>query len=123
MPKGVLISFMIIAIGAAWLLNTLHVIGGVDWLWTSLLAAAGVIALAWGKLNKITFIVGSFLVVGSFFSLLRQTGVISLDAEVPLLVIAFGSILLLAQLPMIPLPKMVLDIKEEAAKERASANR
>ena len=42
MGKGVLLSLAIIAIGLAWLLNTLHVIGGVDWIWTIALAGTGV---------------------------------------------------------------------------------
>jgi hypothetical protein len=121
MAKGVLISFMVMAIGIAWLLNTLNFIGGVDWIWTGLLGASGLIALAWGKLNKFTFIIGAFLVVSSVFSILRQTGIMSVNVEIPLLVIAFGAVLLIAQLPFIPLPKMVLDMKEEAAREKASS--
>jgi hypothetical protein len=114
MAKGVLISFIIIAIGIAWLLNTLHFIGGVDWLWTFALAAAGIFALAWGKMNKLTFVMGAFLLIGSIFSILRQVNAIRLEVEVPLLVVIFGILFLVAQLPMIPHTATVASMIEEA---------
>ncbi|HVT83099.1 MAG TPA: hypothetical protein VHM90_20850 [Phycisphaerae bacterium] len=119
MAKGVVISLLIIAIGIAWLLNTLHFIGGVDWIWTISLGAAGLLTLAWGRINKFTFVMGLFLVVGSVLSVLRQTGAISVEVEVPVLVIIFGLLFLIAQLPIIPLPQAVVRMKE-AEKQNAA---
>jgi predicted membrane protein len=117
MPKGILLSLLITAIGVAWLLNTLHFIGGVDWIWTIALAGAGIVSFAVTKLNKISFIFGAFLVVASIFSVLRQTGLITLEVEVPILVIVFGILFMIAQSPMIPLPQSIAQMKEEAKRE------
>jgi len=117
MAKGILLSLLIIAIGVAWLLNTLHFIGGVDWIWTILLAAAGIISFAWTKLNKVSFICGSLLLIGSVFSVLRQTGLLSIDVEVPVLVILFGVLFMVAQLPIIPLPQSIVQMREEAKRQ------
>lgn len=116
MAKGILISFLIIAIGLAWLLNTLQFIRGVDWIWTLSLGAVGVLTLGWGKLNKLSFVMGAFLVVASLFSVLRQTGAIRIEIEVPVLVMVFGLLFLAAQLPVIPWPQMVLQMREESRK-------
>src|SRR5258708_6693912 len=118
MGKGILISLLIMVIGVAWVLNTLHFIAGVDWIWTLALGATGVLMIAWPKLNKITFIVGTFLIVGSIFSVARQTNLISVDVEVPVLVIIFGLLVLIAQLPFIPHPQIVQQMKEEEAKRQ-----
>lgn len=118
MAKGILIALLIIAIGAAWLLNTLHFIAGVDWIWTVALGAAGVITIAWGKLNKLSFVVGCFLVIGSVFSVLRQVGAVRVEVEVPILVIIFGVLFLIAQFPFLPLPQALVQIKEEEAKQK-----
>ena len=120
MAKGVVVSLLIIAVGVAWLLNTLHVIAGVDWIWTVSLAAAGVLTLAWGRLNKMNFLVGVFLLIASVFSVLRQTGKISVDVEVPVMVITFGLLFLIAQLPIIPLPVAIVKMREEAKKDEVS---
>ena len=120
MAKSVVISLLIIAIGVAWLLNTLHVIAGVDWIWTISLAAVGLLTLAWGKLNKFTFIMGVFLIVGSIFSVLRQTGVLRVEVEIPILVILFGFLFLIAQLPMIPMPQTIVRMKQEVENQKVS---
>jgi len=114
MAKGVLISLLIIAIGIAWLLNTLHFIGGVDWIWTIGLAVAGILTLAWGRINKLSFIMGAFLLIGSVFSILRQVNAMRVEVEVPLLVVIFGILFLIAQLPFIPHTATVASIIEEA---------
>lgn len=121
MAKSVVISLLIIAVGIAWLLNTLRVIAGVDWIWTTALAAVGLLTLAWGRLNKFTFIMGLFLIIGSVFSVLRQTGALSVDVEVPLLVIVFGLLFLVAQLPMIPAPQTLVRMKQELEKQKQSS--
>jgi hypothetical protein len=63
MPKGILLSLLITAIGVAWLRNTLHVIGGVDWAWTISLAATGIVVVAWGGINKVSVIFGGMLLI------------------------------------------------------------
>src|SRR5256885_1980441 len=113
MAKGIVIGLVIIAIGLAWLLNAMHIFVGVGWLWTLLLLGSGVLTLAWPKLNKLSFLAGTCLVIGSVFSILRQSGWISVEVEVPLMVVIFGVLFIVAQLPMIPHTKAYQDMKQE----------
>ena len=94
----VIISVLVIALGTAWLLNTLHVIESVDWIWTLGLAVAGILVIALGERSKLTFVIGPFLVISSIFSVLRQTGRLRVDLELPILFIVLGVLLLLAQI-------------------------
>src|SRR5262245_54489346 len=93
---GLIVPVLIIVVGVAWLLNTLQVLPGVDWMWTAGLGVCGVLILAVGGVNKLTFTVGPFLLIGSVLSVLRQTGRLSMNLEMPVLFILFGVLLLLA---------------------------
>jgi hypothetical protein len=76
----------IITLGLGWLLTVQNLVPGVNWIWVLGLAVVGFLVLAAG-VDKVTFVVGLFLVSSTFFSILRQTGRISSDVEVPTLVI------------------------------------
>ncbi len=100
--QSVAVALLVIAVGVAWLLNTLDIIPGVNWVWTAGLAVGGVLMLMLGGVNKLTFVVGPFLIIASVFSLLRQRGIIDIDQEVPYLVISLGVLLLMAALSNLP---------------------
>jgi DNA-directed RNA polymerase subunit RPC12/RpoP len=85
-------AVLVIAFGIAWLLTAMHIIEGFDWLWTFALALTGLLVLALGGINKQTCLIGPFLLVCAFFSMLRQAGWIDWNVEIPLLVISFGVI-------------------------------
>lgn len=104
--KTLAVPILIIALGVGWLLTTAHVVPGVNWVWTIGLGVTGVLILA-GSFDKVTVVVGPFLMAATFFSILRQTGRLSIDIEVPALVIVFGALMLAAQLLPIPLPKWI----------------
>lgn len=95
---SIVVSILVIALGVALLLNTLHVIPSVDWIWTGGLGVSGILFIATGGFNKLTFVVGPFLMIASVLSVLRQTGRLSPDIEAPLLIISGGILLLLANL-------------------------
>ncbi|MCC7336068.1 MAG: hypothetical protein IT422_13285 [Pirellulaceae bacterium] len=95
---------LLIVIGSGWLLTTLKVAPGIDWVWTLALAAVGLLAFVVGGFNKVTFVSGTFFVITSLLSVMRQTGRIALDVEVPILVIMAGVLLVIARHPRIPLP-------------------
>ena len=105
MKTKLVTPILTILFGAAWLLNTLNIIPGVDWLWTVGLAATGIISMAVGGLNKLTVVVGPFLLVAAIFSIMRQTGRLNLDHEVPILVIVLGILMLISQLSKLPVPE------------------
>ena len=60
-----------------------------------------------GGFDKATFVAGSFFIVGSCLSLLRQTDRLSMDVEIPILVIVAGVLMLVARHPGIPVPKWI----------------
>ena len=100
---------LLIVIGSGWLLTTLKVAPGIDWVWTLALAAVGLLAFVVGGFNKVTFVSGTFFVITSLLSVMRQTGRIALDVEVPILVIMAGVLLVIARHPRIPLPEWNLE--------------
>jgi len=104
---------LIITVGIGWLLTVLHILPGVNWVWVLALGVLGALVLILGGVNKLTIVVGPFLILATFFSLLRQTGRLSLDVEVPSLVIAAGALLLIARVAPIPAPHWLKESPRE----------
>jgi hypothetical protein len=102
--KALAAPILIIALGVGWLLTTRNIVPGVNWVWVVGLGVTGVLILV-GSIDKVTVVIGPFLIAATIFSLMRQTGRMSIDTEVPSLVIAFGTLMLLAKVLPIPLPK------------------
>jgi hypothetical protein len=117
--KSLFVSLLIMLLGVAWLLNTLEVIPRVDWIWTVGVSGLGILILALGGWNRISVVVGMFLVFAGTFSILRQTGRMRPEIEVPCLVIVFGGLLLTVQLVHVPLPKWVEEARQAKATEEA----
>jgi len=107
--KRIAFPIAIIAIGLGWLLTVQEVVPGVNWIWVLALGTSGLLIPAVEGVDKATMLIGPFLVLASFMSLLRQTGRLSVDTEVPLLVIGFGAFLLMVQLSPLRLPKWLYD--------------
>ncbi len=103
--KDLIAPILVIALGVTWLLNILEIMPGVDWIWTVGLAAVGIITLLLGGVNKLTVVVGPFLMIGSVCSLLRQMGKLPIDQEVPILTIILGVLMLLVQILNLPMPE------------------
>src|SRR3990172_11371038 len=101
--KRFVVPILVILLGVTWLLNVLKIIPGVDWIWTVGLAAVGILTLAVGGINKLTVVTGPFFMVASVCSILRQTGSLEIDREVPILTIVLGCLLLLGQWVNLPL--------------------
>lgn len=110
--KRFVVPIIVILLGVTWLLNVLKIIPGVDWIWTVGLAAVGILTLAVGGINRLTVVIGPFFIVASVCSILRQTGRLEIDREIPILTIVLGCLLLLVQLIKLPLPD-ILNSEEE----------
>jgi hypothetical protein len=106
--KALAAPILIIALGVGWLLTAQNIVPGVNWIWVVGLGVTGVLILA-ASIDKVTAVVGPFLIAATFFSLMRQTGRISVDTEVPWLVIVFGTLMLLAKILSIPLPAWITE--------------
>jgi hypothetical protein len=119
--KSLILPILLIAVGVGWLLGTLGVMPHIDWVWTLGLAVAGLLSFIVGGLDKVTVVIGPFFIMASLLSVLRQTGRLPLNVEVPVLVILAGVLLLIARFPAIPVPDWV--IHQTAAAQRTSQPR
>ena len=117
--KGMAFAILITAIGVAWLLNVTGVMPRVDWVWTGALGVAGALILTYGGINKITVVAGPLLIIASLLSILRQTGRLTMDLEMPILVICFGLLMILAIALRLPMPRY-LRAGEECDAEASS---
>ncbi|MFN0012393.1 MAG: hypothetical protein ACKVS8_12210 [Phycisphaerales bacterium] len=106
--KRVVLPLLVVAVGLGWLLTNLHIIPGVNWLWTGGLGVVGLLTLALSGIDRFSVVVGPFFVLASIASILRQTGRLSVDIEVPGLFIAFGVLWLLAMLLPLKQPSWLL---------------
>ena len=111
--KTLAIPVLLVAIGVGWLLTTLGIVPDIDWVWTLCLAIVGVLAFVICGFEKVSVVVGGFFIITSCLSVLRQTGRISLNVEIPILVIVAGILLLVARHPSIPLPKWITEPSDE----------
>ncbi len=93
---------VVIVIGLCWLLNELAILPGVDWVWTGSLAAAGILILIVEGVNKISFVLGPFLICSSIFSILRSTNVIEFNIEAPILIAILGLLMFVAEILKLP---------------------
>ncbi len=106
----VIIPILIIVVGVGWLLTTQGIVPGVDWVWTLGLGVIGIVIFIASGFDKFSVVLGPFFLLGSVFSVLRQTGQLRLEIEVPVLVISIGVLMLIAQLPAIPAPRWFLPV-------------
>jgi hypothetical protein len=111
--KTLFIPLLLIVLGTGWLLTAMGVMPQIDWAWTLGVAAVGVLAFVMGGIDKVTVVVGPFFILASCLSLLRQTGRMSVDMEVPILVITVGLLLLVARVQSIPAPSWLIQSRGE----------
>lgn len=104
-----IIPVLLITLGIGWLLAVLEVTPNIDWAWTLGLAVIGILTFFVMGFDKFTLVAGSFFLITSLLSILRQTGRLTLDVEVPVLVITIGILLLVARSKSIPAPSWIVD--------------
>lgn len=102
----------LIAIGGGWLLSALGYVPEIDWVWTIGLAAVGLLAFLLGGFNKVTLVAGLFFIGASGMSVLRQTGRIPTNVEVPALVLWLGMLTLAAHHRSVPAPVWALNDRQ-----------
>jgi hypothetical protein len=113
--KGrIALAMLIITLGVGWLLTTQGVGPGINWVWTLGLGIVGVMVfVVSGVVDKLSVVIGPFFLIASILSILRQTSRIQLDVEMPVLVIAVGGLLLLAQWPVIVAPRWLVPLPRQ----------
>jgi hypothetical protein len=111
--KQYIAPILVIIVGIGRLLNVQGIIPKVDWVWTCALATTGILTIVAGGLNKLTVVVGLFLIVGSICSILRQTSKLSIEQEAPILTIALGILLLFVHILKLPTPEIMKNDESE----------
>lgn len=106
---SLIVPILLIILGVGWLLTALDVAPRIDWIWTLSLASVGLSTLALGGIDKFTVVVGPFFIAASGLSVLRQSGRMPVDVEVPVLTILAGVLLLVARAAAIATPKWLLE--------------
>src|SRR5262245_30508175 len=104
---SLIVPVLLIAVGAGWLLSALGIGQGILWIWTLSLGGVGVVTFLVGGFDKLTVVIGPLFLLASILSVLRQTGRLALNVEIPVLIIAMGVLLLVAHLPSVPMPAWV----------------
>jgi hypothetical protein len=116
--KTLVVPVLLITLGVGWLLTTLGIVPQIDWVWTLGVAFVGILAFVLGGIDKVTVAVGPFFLIASGLSILRQTGRLRIDLEIPILVIAAGILLLVARLRFIPAPNWLVESQTKPIAKR-----
>lgn len=110
-------SILITAVGLGWLLTVQKVVPGVDWVWILGLGVVGLLIPMVLGIDKVTVVFCPFLVVATIFSLLRQTGRMSVDTETPGLVAVFGVLMFVAHFLPVRSPRWLIDSQKASSQE------
>jgi hypothetical protein len=102
--KPLVVPVLLITLGTGWLLTTLGIVPRIDWVWTLGIAFTGILVFVLSGFNKMSVAVGPFFLLASGLSVLRQTGRLNVELEVPILVIAAGVLMIVAHSRSIPAP-------------------
>lgn len=102
-----LLPTMLIATGCGWLLSVLDLIPPLQWIWAIGLVVIGVAVFVISGWDKVTFVSGGFFLTSGLMSFLRQMELVSLEIELPVLVIVTGFYMLIAHHAGIPRPKWI----------------
>ena len=120
--KTIWIPVFLMTVGTGSLLTALDVVPEIDWIWTLGLGTMGILILALGGLNKFTAVAGPMFLSASGLSMLRQTGHITLNVEVPILVIVLGVLSLIAHSKRIPVPSWYITNPKSRDSDKSHSN-
>ena len=83
--------------------------------------AVGICTFPLAGYNNFSVVTGPFFMLASILSVMRQTGRLRLEYEVPICVVALGALMLIARSPAIPIPDWIekSDKDEPTASDRA----
>ena len=110
--RGLIVPVLLVTLGLGWLLTAHRVVPGVNWVSVLSIVVAGVMVFVLAGVDKFSVVVGPFLMISTVFSLLRQTDCISIDTEVPLMVIVAGLLWMASYFLPVPPPRWI-DLKPD----------
>ena len=94
---SVALPIIIITVGVGWLLTTKNVLPGVNWVWVLGLVVGGILIFVIGGFDKVTIVAGPLFAIAGVFALLRQTGHLDINTEIPVLIIIGGVLALISR--------------------------
>lgn len=100
--KDAALPVTLILLGLAWLLNSLHWLPDVHWLWIIGLAGAGVAIFLLDGITKSSIVAGPMLILAGLLSFFRQYYGLGWRFIIPIMLIAAGIFMLVARSPAIP---------------------
>jgi len=89
-------------LGVVWLLDSLHWLPSVQWVWILGFAGAGIAILALDGITKSSVIAGPLLVFAGALSFFRQYYGLGWRFIFPIMLITAGALMLIARSPSIP---------------------
>ena len=89
-PRLLVMPLVVVALGTAWLLDTLGMLPSFSMVWIGAWIGAGVALMAGNGLTRTTVLWGPFLIGIGVCSYLRQREIITWNQELPILVILLG---------------------------------
>ena len=116
--KTLTLPILFIVVGIGWLLTNLEIGPNINWAWSLGLGAIGVLTFTFFGIDKVSVVLGPFFILASTFSILRQSGRLHFDIEVPIMVIVFGVLLLVARSSLVPIPDWVPKEARKSTKSR-----
>jgi hypothetical protein len=100
--KDAALPIVLIVLGAAWLLNSLHLMPEVHWLWILGLGGAGLAILILDGITKSSVVAGPLLILAGLLSFFYQYYGLGWRFILPIMLIAAGMLMLVARSPSIP---------------------
>jgi hypothetical protein len=110
----IFLAIALITIGSGWLLSSVEVMPGVDWIWTLGLIVTGIVILLLGGIDKATIVAGPFFIATGILSVLRQNDYMQINTEVPILIIVLGILILFSCLSSLPDPPWLLPLEDNS---------
>ena len=100
--KKLIVPTLVAVFGLCWLLAELQIFDIGKMMWTIGLLGSGVILLTNLGFSKSTFVIGMMLIIGSIISILRFNGIVTIEKELPILIIILGALMGINTTKIIP---------------------
>ena len=118
--KSLVVALLTITVGVGWLLTARGIAPQINWVWTLGMAVCGVLMFSLMGFDKLSFVLGTFFLVCSLMSVLRQQKWLLVETEAPVLVIVAGVLLLIARSKKVPVPDWFVSSSPPPSNDRGS---
>lgn len=100
--KDATFPVLLIVLGVAWLLSSLHWLPEIHWIWIAGFAGAGLAILMLDGITKSSIVAGPLLILAGALSFLHQYYRLGWRFMIPIMLITAGLFMLVARSPSIP---------------------